>query len=103
MRMRAADEAAELDVFHLDATAANNAEAVKLYGVQQYPTIKLLKGQSMQNYNIETPEHLTSDALPIACDTVAGGLDELHGGGDTISDFKRSSAQVEQRISSLLH
>ena len=52
------DEAAELDVFHLDATATANAEAVKKYAVQQ------VHGRARRTVHVHlATRSLSSDAL----------------------------------------
>ena len=56
------DDEGDMDAVQVDATKDQDL-AQEFFGVQQYPTILLLKGEMMLKYPIEIPDDLTEDAL----------------------------------------
>lgn len=59
------DDEADMDVVTVDATVASVGAATSesIFGVKQYPTVLLLKGEMLLAYPIERPEDLSEETL----------------------------------------
>ena len=53
------DEEADMEIYTVDATLATSADVVSKYGIEQYPSIRLIKGENMMKYEILNPDDMT--------------------------------------------